>query len=156
MTRPRKAQTISWDSPFGTESIKWLIENQTFSPSYNLVPRPPSPLPPPIRSRQQVVFLPQSFCVLLVELIDGRKGRGGWRAKSYDGENSLSSIIFASFCLPGCPCPVQCHFSREENSLLLPFYPLSFSSGYKRLNATVLGKILLFSRCGYYLRPQST
>jgi hypothetical protein len=43
-------------------------------------------------SRQQVVSLFQSSCVLPVELTDGREGRGGGGTKSYNGEVAWSSI----------------------------------------------------------------
>jgi hypothetical protein len=67
------------------ESVEWFIEEQTFSPSYDMT-RPPLSL-------QQVVSLSQSCCVSLVELTYGKRAGGvGGGAKSYDGENSWSFI----------------------------------------------------------------
>ncbi len=51
-----------------SESIEWFIEDQAFSPSYDLAP-------PPL-SRQKVVSLAQSSCVSPVEMNDGRREEG--------------------------------------------------------------------------------
>ncbi len=69
----------------------WMIykEDQAFSPWYDLAPPPPLSL----HSCQLVVSLSHSSWVLLVQLADGRGGRGdGGRAKSYDCEKAWSSI----------------------------------------------------------------
>ncbi len=60
----------SWLPP---ESIEWFIEDQPLSLSYDLAP--PHPLSP--LSRQQVLSLCQSSCVVPVELADRRVGGGG-------------------------------------------------------------------------------
>ncbi len=65
-----------------TESIKCIIEDQTFSPSYDSAPFPSL-------SRLQVVSLSPSSSVSPVEL-DG--GGEGVEAKSYDGEKAWSYI----------------------------------------------------------------
>ncbi len=49
-----------------SESIEWFIEDQTFSPSYDLAPPPP-----PLVSK---LSPSQSSCVSPVELTDGRGG----------------------------------------------------------------------------------
>jgi hypothetical protein len=65
------------------------IEDQAFSPSYDLV----LPL-----SRQQVFSLSQSSCVSPVELIDIRGGVwDGAGAKSYDDEKAWPSINLSIF-----------------------------------------------------------
>jgi hypothetical protein len=56
------------------ESIGCFIEDQAFSPPYDLAP------PQPPFSRQQVVSLTQSSCVSLVQLTD-RRGCGGVRSQ---------------------------------------------------------------------------
>ncbi len=61
------------------ESIEWFKEDQAFSQSYVLASPPPNPL-----FRQQVVSLSQSSCVSPVQLTDGRGGKRGGEAKSYD------------------------------------------------------------------------
>jgi hypothetical protein len=61
-----------------------FIENQAFSPSYNLAP--PTPF------RQQAVSLSQSSSLSPVELNDGRWGGGGGGAKSFDNEKAWSSV----------------------------------------------------------------
>jgi hypothetical protein len=46
-----------------------MIEDQAFSPSYDL-----APFPPPSPSRRQVASLSQSSCVWPVDFTDGRGG----------------------------------------------------------------------------------
>jgi hypothetical protein len=76
------------------ESIERFIEDQAFSPSYDLDTPPPSPPPLP----QRVVSLSQSSCVSPVELHMTEEGEGGagGGAKSYDhtthAEKAWSSI----------------------------------------------------------------
>ncbi len=52
------------------ETIKWFIEDQALSTSYDSAPPPPSPI-----SRQLAVSLSESSCVSPVELTDGRWGK---------------------------------------------------------------------------------
>ncbi len=66
------------------ESIKGFIEDQAFSPSYDLAPASPSHV--------STVSLSQSSCVSPVELSDGRGGGGSGRSQSYDRQKAWSSI----------------------------------------------------------------
>jgi hypothetical protein len=68
-----------------TGSIKWFIEDQAFSPSYDLAPISPFPV-----SKLSVLSLFLSLPVSPVEFTDGRGGGGG--AESYDGEKAWFSI----------------------------------------------------------------
>jgi hypothetical protein len=87
-TLTRLAQNIP-----NRESIKWFIEDQTFSPLYDSAPLP-SPSNPHPPSRQQVVSLSQSSYVSPPELTDWRRMGGG--AKSYDDEKILA--LYKSLC----------------------------------------------------------
>jgi hypothetical protein len=80
--RGSAGQKASW-----SESIERFIEDQAFSPSYDLAPLPPYPL-----SRQQVVSLSQSSCVPCLLRGELGQGEGGGEAKSYDGEKAWSPI----------------------------------------------------------------
>ncbi len=62
-------------------SDKYIIEDQAFSPSYDLAPSPSPPKP------SHVSKLSQSSCVSPVELTDER---GGWGAGGY---KEMSSIL---------------------------------------------------------------
>ncbi len=66
--------STSCDGVHYIQRVNWMIiEDQTFSSSYDLAPPPfPSPI-----SRLQVVSLSQSSCVSSVELTDGERGRRG-------------------------------------------------------------------------------
>ncbi len=73
--RARDEADVPWLQdrvPPGTrKSIELFIEDQTFSPSYNLVPS--VPLPP--LSREQLISVSQSSFVSLVELTGERGGK---------------------------------------------------------------------------------
>ncbi len=69
------------------ESIVWFIEDQTFSPSYDL-----APFPPPIPSASWLYF--SVFLCGAVRTYTYRERRMGWARSQilYDGENAWSSI----------------------------------------------------------------
>ncbi len=65
------------------ESIEWFIEDQAFSPSYDLAP-PATPLPSSVSKLSLFLRL---LCVA------GREGKGGGGgAKSYGGQKAWSSV----------------------------------------------------------------
>ncbi len=73
-----------------SESIEGLMDDQAFSPSYDLVP------PPPLLSGQKIVCLSQSSCVSPVIMLTEKEGGGevfgGGGAKLYDGEKAWSTM----------------------------------------------------------------
>jgi hypothetical protein len=73
---------------FKTESIKLSLEDQAFSPTNDLAPRPPLP-PPPVSKldRRNTGRLRK-----IIKLLTGEGGGDGGGAKSYDGEKVYSSI----------------------------------------------------------------
>ncbi len=96
------------------ESIKWFLENQAFSPSYDLAPSPPShPF------RQQVVSLYQSSGVSPVQLTEGRGRRGCGRSQIIRWRESL--VLYKSFnalwLLPQQMCFDASFQSRSEQTV---------------------------------------
>ncbi len=94
------------------ESIKWFIEDQACSPSYDLAPLPP-PFP---LLRQQVLSLSQSSCVSAVELTDGSVG-WGVGAKSSKGDKAWSCIKESAATLS----PSRFRIFNDDNSGFLLF-----------------------------------
>jgi hypothetical protein len=77
-----------WWSTSVPESIEWVIDDQAFSPSYDLAPRPPPPTPSPYPFSKLSLFLSLPICRRRSSLLTGEGGGGERGAKSYDSEHS--------------------------------------------------------------------
>ncbi len=110
-----------------TESIAWFIEAQAFLRSYDSASRPPR-CPP---SREQVVSLSQSSCVPPVEFTEGPsrvrgRERGGWGAKSYDGEKAWPSINHSLLSALSNMVPSNAHISTPFFKKIVFFSKIFF------------------------------
>jgi hypothetical protein len=77
---------------YESEIIKWFIEGQAFSTSHDMAPLPPPSHPLP--SESSTGDTQKDRQRNRENLLTG-EGRGGGRAKSYDGEKARSSITYS-------------------------------------------------------------
>jgi hypothetical protein len=106
-----------------------FIEDQAFSPSYDLAPPPP---PSPL-SGQQVVSRFKSSCVSPVELTDGRRGRGWGRSQIVRRRVSLVlHISLNTLWLIVCQTKICC--KQCKKCMLFDASSGPFEALFKNLN----------------------